>query len=321
MGRSISIVTPTLNRPSDVRALFANLATQTIPPFELILVDAAAPDDNRTQNVVDELASGLPFPVRYHRFGGGTAIQRNYGIERAQGDFIAFIDDDVRLEPDFFERILEVYSQDIAGEVGGVAGYITNQYFDPSTSRRWIWYRRLRIFTTFEPGRYDFGSGYPVNRYMHPPHDGVREIDFMGSNCCVWRRQVCDQGHRFDEFFRNYGVLEDAHFAVHAGLRGWKILECGRARCIHLHSPGGREKQALVAWKTAVNYRYVFLSVVPRPTWRQNLRFWTVQVLQLLGHVDAAIRRPKEAGWATVAAKFRGILHAARLRPAVPRSA
>src|SRR3954470_18709373 len=101
------------------------------------------------------------------------------------------------LEPSFLAAILEVFDQDRSGTVGGITGYITNQYFDINTSARWKWYRRLRLFTTYEPGRFDRRTGYPINRYLQPPHDGVREVDFFGSSCAVWRRTVFDRGLRF----------------------------------------------------------------------------------------------------------------------------
>ena len=159
----ISVVTPTLKRPAEVRELLVNLSRQTLLPMELILVDGAPLGEDSTQNVVLHSAD-LPFAVQYIRCTGGTAIQRNAGIDAAQGDFIAFVDDDIRLAPDFFERMLEAFDADEQGRIGGITGYITNQHLDASTSRRWQWYRRMNLFTTYEPGRFDYETGYPINR-------------------------------------------------------------------------------------------------------------------------------------------------------------
>jgi len=310
----ISVVTPTLRRPTEVGALLENLSGQTVPPFEVILVDGAPAGETDTERVVTAVTGYLPYPCVYVRRGGGTAVQRNVGIDIAQGDYIAFIDDDMRFQEDFFERILEVFEADAAHSVGGVAGYIANQHLDPATSPRWRWYRRLRLFSTYEPGRYDFNSGYPINRYLQPPHDGIREIDFMGSNCAVWRREVMDAGLRFDSFFSDYGVLEDAHFALRAK-RTWKLVECGRARCLHLHAPGGRTSKRRVAWKTAVNYRYVFMDIVPRRSWRQDCNFWKVQLVDLLRLAAYALKTGDREEWQNVLGKASGILAAWRLKP------
>lgn len=313
-GPKVSVVTPTYRRPREVAELLDNLSRQTVLPAEVILVDGAPAEETETGRAVEGKLNALPYPCVYIRHGGGTAIQRNAGMDRATGDYVAFIDDDIRLEPDYFERMLEVFAQDAEQRIGGVAGYITNQFLNAATSPRWQWYRRLRLFSTYEPGRYDYNTGYPINRYMQPPHEGIREIDFMGSNCAVWRRQVLDEGLRFDPFFSDYGVLEDAHFALRARRR-WKLVECGRARCRHLHSPGGRASKQRVAWKTAVNYRYVFLDIVPHRTWRQNWNFWKVQCVDLVRIMVHAIHTGAREDWQSVIGKATGIVAAWRLKP------
>lgn len=311
---SISVVTPTLHRPEEVRALIDTLERQEHPPAELVLVDAATPGADATAALVAELGPSVRFPITHVRRAGGTAVQRNVGIELARGDFVAFIDDDMRLQPDFFRRILDVFDGDSEHKVGGVAGYISNQYIDPTRSPRWRWYRRLRLFTTFEPGRFDFGSGYPINRYLQAPHDGVREIDFMGANCAVWRREVFDGGLRFAPFFTDYGVVEDAHLALSARRRGWRILEAGRARCVHLRSPRSRASGRRVARKTAVNYRFLFVDIVPSRSAAQELRFWRVQGADLIRHVAHAARSGKREEWSGALGKLEGIIAATRVR-------
>lgn len=308
------MVTPTLERSGEVAELLKNLAQQTILPFELILVDGAPHTEIRTEELVIQQTKNLPYVVHYIRHGGGTAIQRNVGIEKALGDFIAFVDDDIRLEADFFSRILEIFNKDHERKVGGVIGYITNQYLDLKKSRRWQWLRRLKLLTTYEPGRFDFNSGYPINRYLQPPFVGVKEVDFMSTNCAVWRRVVIDSGLRFDEFFTGYGVLEDAHFALRAG-KHWKLLECGSACCIHLRSKSGRENPRQIMRKTAINHRYVFIDIVPQRTWVQEFRFWRVQLFDLVSLLIAASGSPQRAHWLMVVGKIEGILSAWNLKP------
>ena len=312
---TISVVTPTLDRPREVKTLLTNLAAQQHLPLELVLVDGAPPALNDTEDLVRSAMSDLPFAIKYIRRGGGTAIQRNVGIDAARGEFIAFVDDDIVLEPSFFEEIMAAYATVREEHVGAIAGYITNQYLNPAKSPRWRWYRRLRLFTTYEPGRFDFATGYPINRYMQPPHDGIREIDFAGSNCVVWRREVFDQGLRFSEFFADYGVVEDAHLALSARSRGWKMWEAGRARCVHTHSPRGRVSARSVARKTAVNYRFLFVDIVPTRTLGQELRFWRVQFVDLFRLFAWAARHGKKAEWAATVGKLEGIIAATRVRP------
>jgi GT2 family glycosyltransferase len=280
-----------------------------------VLVDGAPASLGDTEAVVRSANGAVPFAINYIRRGGGTAIQRNIGIDAARGQFIAFVDDDIILDPSFFDEIIDAYAVDDERRVGAIAGYISNQYLNPATSSRWRWYRRLRLFATYEPGRFDFETGYPINRYMQAPHEGVREIDFAGSNCVVWRREVFDQGLRFSEFFADYGVVEDAHLALSARRNGWKMWEAGRARCMHMHSPRGRVSARSVARKTAVNYRFLFVDIVPSRTLGQELRFWRVQLVDLVRLFAWAVRHGRKDEWAATVGKLEGIIAATRVRP------
>jgi len=310
---SISVVTPTLHRPKEVLGLFHNLSQQTVLPSEIILVDGADHTERATEKAVISTAPVLPYRCRHMRHSGGTAIQRNVGIDAASGDFIAFVDDDIRLEPDFFEVMMEAFWQDGKSRVGGMAGYITNAYLDPSKSSRWQWYRRLRLFTTYEPGQYDFGTGSPINRYLQPPHTGLRKIDFMGAGCAVWRKAVFENGLRFSRFFTGYGILEDAHLALRAG-RDWMLLENGRARCVHLKSPVARTRGREHAKTAALNHRYVFVDIVPNRTWTQEFRFWRLQFFDLFRFFIHALRHEGREDWLSVLGKLEGIIAAFRLR-------
>ena len=307
---AITIVTPTLDRPAEVAALLENLSRQQILPAELIIVDGAPPGENATAACVERLRPQLPFVCRYLRHGGGTAVQRNVGIDAATKPLIALIDDDIRLEPDFLARIAEVFAQDDARSIGGVVGYRFNQHF-PAESGRWRWYRRLRFFSTYEPGRYDYQSGIPINVNLQPPFTGLRPIDFMTTACAVWRREVFAAGLRFDPFFRDYGMLEDAHFSLRAG-RNWRLLQCGDARCQHLHAPGGRVSRRRIGFKCVVNYYYVFNDLAGPLSFRQRRRFWSFQAFELLRMLASAIRRRSSGDLAELIGRLEGFIDIAK---------
>ena len=290
MTTRISVVTPTLSRPDEVAGLVENLARQSLLPVELVLVDGADSEDCTTERVFADLKDHQPFECRYLRHDRGTAIQRNAGVGAARGDLVALVDDDVRLEPGFLAAMAEAFADDEAGEVGGIVGYRTNRYFHPESVERWRWFRRLRLLTVFEPGHYDFRSGYPINANMQPPFSGVRPVHFMTTACAVWRREVFETGLRFDPFFAGYGVLEDAHFSLRAH-RQWKLLQCGNAHCQELSAAGGRENRRLIGYKCVVNYYYVFRDVAGPLSIAQQWRFWQFQSFELLRILASAVRR------------------------------
>lgn len=306
MKYKISVVTPTLKRPSEVEEMLDNLSRQTNLPAEVILVDGAAPEETATEEIVRRDSSRYKFEIRYIRRGGGTAIQRNVGIDAASGDLISFIDDDIRLEPDFFEKMTGAFQVDFEKSIGGIAGYITNQHIQMENVARWRWYKRLRLFTTYVPGYYDFQTGIPINRYLQQPHSGLREIQCMGAGCAVWRREVFENGLRFSTFFSDYGILEDAHLALSAG-KSWKLLENGAARCVHLHSPKARANRQRIGYKCVVNYYFVFRDTVGPLTVTQQFRFWRFQAFEGARIMASAVRHFRRSDLLDVLGRLQGV--------------
>lgn len=286
----ISIVTPTFRRPDEVRGLLESISRQSFLPTEVIIVDGASRDETATAILIESLKDDFPFKLEYIRHRGGTAVQRNVGIDKAHGNFIGLIDDDVRLETDFLENILKIYIDDTEMAIGGIVGFRTNQHFTLEQSQRWRLYKRLRLLSIFEPGRYDFNCGYPINNSLQPPFTGTRAVDFMSTACAVWRKEVFDSGLRFDTFFRDYGVLEDAHFSLIAG-RKWTLLQSGDARCEEMHSPNGRVDRRRIGFKSVVNYYYVFRETVEPLSLRHKLRFWRYQGFEFFRITVSAVRR------------------------------
>lgn len=307
---SVSIVTPTFRRPEEVKGLLENISKQSLLPVEVILIDGAEAGETLTETAVRNVETSYTFQIKYVRSNGGTAIQRNRGLELTTGKFVAFIDDDVRLEKDFLSNIVDVLQNDKNYEVGGVVGYRTNEYFKASDSERWRWYKRLRLLTIYEPGRYDFESGYPINNNMQPPFSGTRPVDFMTTACAVWRREVIDSGLRFDPFFRDYGVLEDAHFSLRAG-RDWKLLQCGDAHCEELRSPHGRVNSRRIGYKSVANYYYVFRDISGPLDLRHQYRFWRFQGFELFRIGMSAMRRRRWDDVQELIGRFEGIFSVA----------
>jgi histidinol-phosphate phosphatase family protein len=113
-----TVVVPTIGRPS-LAVLLDALATSTGPrPAELVLVD-----DRPTGPPLSPERPGLP-PVRVVRTGGGgPAAARNLGWRTARTPWIAFLDDDVVPDPDWYDRLAEdlaALPADVAGTQGRV---------------------------------------------------------------------------------------------------------------------------------------------------------------------------------------------------------
>lgn len=102
MGPRVSVVIPTYDRPSLVERAIDSVLRQTFEDLECIVVDDCSPTDE-TAAVVESYEDSR---LRYHRLSSnsGPSAARNAGIERAEGEYLAFLDDDDRWLPEKLER-------------------------------------------------------------------------------------------------------------------------------------------------------------------------------------------------------------------------
>ncbi|CAA9435135.1 MAG: hypothetical protein AVDCRST_MAG03-3460 [uncultured Rubrobacteraceae bacterium] len=99
LGTGVSVVIPVLNEESLLGGLLSDLAAQSRPPDEVLVVDAGSEDGTVT------VAERFPF-VKVLHSTPPVATGRNAGGSRTGGDVIVFLDADVRLPGDFLERFL-----------------------------------------------------------------------------------------------------------------------------------------------------------------------------------------------------------------------
>ena len=99
---TFSIIVPVYNRPDEVADLLDSLIRQTDKDFEIILVEDGSTVPCREQA---ERAAGKLRLKYFFKENEGRSIARNYGIDRADGDFFVFVDSDCILPPDYVEQL------------------------------------------------------------------------------------------------------------------------------------------------------------------------------------------------------------------------
>ncbi len=111
-----SIIVPVYNRPDEVKELLDSLLAQTVKPFELLIIEDGSKE--RCDHLLGHYRSFFTIHY-YYKPNSGRSDTRNYGMERAGGDYLLFFDSDVILPPFYFERLQAAMETDYCDCFGG----------------------------------------------------------------------------------------------------------------------------------------------------------------------------------------------------------
>jgi GT2 family glycosyltransferase len=212
MPDEVSVIVPVWNGRAMVERLIGSLREQTYPIAEILIVD------NGSEDGAPEAAEKLS--ARVIRMGSNTGFSRavNRGIKECTTDWLAIVNSDVTLAPDWLERLIAAARQP---GVWFAAGKILNAS------------RRELIDGTYDAlcrggCAWRLGHGRPDGREF----SNARDIWFAPGTASLFRAELFRQLGSFDERFESY--LED----VELGLR---------CACLDYH---GRYVPAAIAYHT-----------------------------------------------------------------------
>ena len=97
-----SIIVPVYNRPDEVDELLESLCSQTLKDFEVIIVEDGS--QKPCKDVCDKYADILDLHY-YNKENSGPGQSRNYGVERAKGDYVIILDSDVVLPNNYLTAV------------------------------------------------------------------------------------------------------------------------------------------------------------------------------------------------------------------------
>lgn len=102
-----SIIVPVYNRPDEVAELLESLRVQTDKGFEIIIVEdgstvASLQHEDKGNGAIGYGDLRLKY---YSKDNEGRSIARNYGMERADGDYFIFVDSDCILPPGYIAEV------------------------------------------------------------------------------------------------------------------------------------------------------------------------------------------------------------------------
>ena len=99
----ISLIVSVYNTRQYLAKCLDSLAAQTMDEIEVLVINDGSPDDS--QILIDEYEKKYDFIHGYKKVNGGLSDARNYGVEKAIGEYVAFVDSDDYITPDMCEKM------------------------------------------------------------------------------------------------------------------------------------------------------------------------------------------------------------------------
>ena len=167
-----SIIVPVFNRPDEVEELLASLLLQTFSDFEVIIVEDGS--QKPCKDVCERYADRLDLHY-FMKPNSGPGQSRNYGAERASGEYLLILDSDVVLPKGYLQAVEDELQREPADAFGG-----PDAAHDSFTdTQKAISYSMTSFFTTggIRGGKKKLDKFYPRSFNMGIRRDVYMELE------------------------------------------------------------------------------------------------------------------------------------------------
>lgn len=300
----ISVVVANWNGCRYLDKCLSSLAAQTYPSVEVIVVDNGSTDGSAAW-----IAEHFPgVQVLANASNRGFAAANNQGIAASRGAFVALLNNDAWVEPDWLANLIAAAEPE-AG-VGMVASLMLSAARPAIVDSAGICVDRCGI-------SWDRAGGQSAADWA----SGPANVFGACAGAALYRRAMLDELGGFDEDF--FAYLEDVDLAWRARWLGWQARYAPTARAYHIHSGTGGEGSAFKTYWLARNKIQMLLKDYP------SRRLWWFGPLivfydglslasSLLAQRNLSALRGRLAGWrrASSALRKRRLLHSRARRSA-----
>ena len=247
-ARLFTVVIPNWNGRRFLKTCLDSLRAQTYPAIEVIIADNGSSDGsqryvkaNYPEAVLIELGANQGFT--------GAC---NIGMEAARGCFIALLNNDTEVEPNWVAEIVNAFDEH--AEVGMIA------------SKMLLFDQRGRIHAT---GDFFTTDGRAGNRGVWEKDEGQYDCaDYVFAACggsSAYRKSMLDQIGLLDNDY--FFLLEDIDLAWRAQLAGYKALYAPGAVVYHrLSATGGGVMASFYDGRNAI---WLVVKNLPAALWRK----------------------------------------------------
>jgi glycosyltransferase involved in cell wall biosynthesis len=136
-----SVIIPVYNRPEEIDELLQSLTQQTYKNFEVLVIEDGSPI--RCDQVVEKYRERLEIQY-YFKENSGQGFTRNYGYERAKGDYYIVFDSDCIIPPEYLAEVEKYLNSSWLDAYGGP----DKAHESFSVTQKAINYAMTSLFTT-----------------------------------------------------------------------------------------------------------------------------------------------------------------------------
>lgn len=208
----VSIIIPSYNRGNVLVDTVNQVLNQKYNSFELLVVDQT---DDKKYDVSSKLNKILDSRLRvFYVSPNSLTAARNFGLSKAKGKIVIFIDDDVKIKNNFIEEHVKNHKNGVVA----VAGKVTQKNHP----------------------KYDYPVYFDKYGFQHGLFNSNKDSDistFPGGNVSINKKKAIEAGG-FDSSFTGSAIREESEFAYRLSKMG-KIVYRPSANLIHLAIPFG----------------------------------------------------------------------------------
>ena len=238
----LSVVIVTYNRSRDLKETLESLFQMTTKPYEVIVVDSNSADD--TRQVVES------YEAKFIMIKEKSMVKaRNTGLEKASGNVVAFIDDDVVVTPDWSKHIIDLYKDENVGGVGGRVLPLGNR---PEISG---------VNVKFQTIGKLYDNGFITNNYDLVTKRPI-EVDVLIGCNMSFRRRLLQKIKGFDTNFKGTCFREDTDVSTRIKRLNYKLLYNPEALLYHKYK-GKKINQKWFYWYAYNHFYFCFKNLQP----------------------------------------------------------
>jgi len=198
----ISVIMPIYKVEKYLDRTISSVLSQTHTDLELLLVDDGSPDNSGA--ICDEWAKKDPRIKVFHIPNSGVSYARNYGIERAQGEYIAFIDSDDFVKPEWLSDMYSVAKNTGADLVKGSLVRFVEDDDDLKNHGRYVYHDiAIRSSDRFENEQI---SAYEYHRRLITDYRYSTPIHLIKSD--IQKKCLFAVGKRNEDYLCYFSILE-----------------------------------------------------------------------------------------------------------------